>query len=82
MEWLRPLVQTKAWDFCVVWKLGDDPTRYYFSSFFFLHFQTHPLSVFDTHLLFFVGLLNGWVAVVVVVMDLVMSKRKEVWSTI
>ncbi|GMY26230.1 transcription factor bHLH90 [Fagus crenata] len=28
VEWLRPLVQTKAWDFCVVWKLGDDPSRF------------------------------------------------------
>ncbi|KAB1200779.1 Transcription factor ABORTED MICROSPORES [Morella rubra] len=27
-EWLRPLVQTKAWDYCVVWKLGDDPSRF------------------------------------------------------
>ncbi|KAJ8773835.1 hypothetical protein K2173_008298 [Erythroxylum novogranatense] len=28
VEWLRPLVDTKAWDYCVVWKLGDDPSRF------------------------------------------------------
>ncbi|XP_076943767.1 transcription factor bHLH90-like, partial [Bidens hawaiensis] len=27
-EWLRPLVQTMAWDYCIVWQFGDDPTRY------------------------------------------------------
>lgn len=29
VEWLRPLAQTKAWEYCVVWKLGDDPSRYF-----------------------------------------------------
>lgn len=29
VEWLRPLVETKAWDYVVVWKYGNDPTRYY-----------------------------------------------------
>ncbi|KAK7386881.1 hypothetical protein VNO78_27228 [Psophocarpus tetragonolobus] len=28
VEWLRPLVQTNAWDYVVVWKYGDDPTRF------------------------------------------------------
>ncbi|XP_030961162.1 transcription factor bHLH90 [Quercus lobata] len=28
VEWLRPFVQTKTWDYCVVWKLGDDPSRF------------------------------------------------------
>ncbi|XP_034682789.1 transcription factor bHLH90 isoform X2 [Vitis riparia] len=28
MEWLRPLVEKKTWDYCVVWKLGDDPSRF------------------------------------------------------
>ncbi|KAL3625743.1 hypothetical protein CASFOL_030272 [Castilleja foliolosa] len=27
-EWLRPLVNTKPWDYCVIWKLGDDPSRF------------------------------------------------------
>ena len=50
MEWLRPLVQTKAWDFCVVWKLGDDPSRYYF--FFFYTFR-HTHYQFLTPICFF-----------------------------
>ncbi|GER46905.1 BHLH transcription factor [Striga asiatica] len=28
MELLRPLVNTKPWDYCVIWKLGDDPSRF------------------------------------------------------
>ncbi|XP_022735623.1 transcription factor bHLH90 [Durio zibethinus] len=28
VEWLRPFVDSKTWDFCVVWKLGDDPSRF------------------------------------------------------
>ncbi|XP_004509817.1 transcription factor bHLH90 isoform X2 [Cicer arietinum] len=28
VEWLRPLVETKAWDYVVVWKYGNDPTRF------------------------------------------------------
>ncbi|KAG8641724.1 transcription factor bHLH90 isoform X2 [Manihot esculenta] len=28
LEWLRPFVASKAWDYCVVWKLGDDPSRF------------------------------------------------------
>ncbi|KAK2636496.1 hypothetical protein Ddye_031288 [Dipteronia dyeriana] len=30
MECLRPLVDAKqqAWDYCVIWKLGDDPSRF------------------------------------------------------
>ncbi|XVF02464.1 hypothetical protein REPUB_Repub04eG0177600 [Reevesia pubescens] len=28
VEWLRPFVDSKAWDFCVVWKLGDDPSKF------------------------------------------------------
>lgn len=35
VEWLRPLVETKAWDYVVVWKYGDDPTRYYYRKPFF-----------------------------------------------
>lgn len=27
VEWLRPLVKTSAWDYVVVWKYGEDPTR-------------------------------------------------------
>lgn len=27
MELLRPLVKNKEWDYCVIWKLGDDPSR-------------------------------------------------------
>ncbi|XP_061372343.1 transcription factor bHLH90 [Gastrolobium bilobum] len=28
VECLRPLVETKDWDYVVVWKYGDDPTRF------------------------------------------------------
>ncbi|KAF3431922.1 hypothetical protein FNV43_RR26658 [Rhamnella rubrinervis] len=28
VEWLRPLLQVQKWDYCVVWKLGDHPSRY------------------------------------------------------
>ncbi|XP_050206116.1 transcription factor bHLH90 isoform X2 [Mercurialis annua] len=28
MEFLRPFIDSKAWDYCVVWKLGDDPSRF------------------------------------------------------
>ncbi|XP_039071995.1 transcription factor bHLH90-like [Hibiscus syriacus] len=28
VKWLRPFVDGKGWDFCVVWKLGDDPSRF------------------------------------------------------
>ncbi|MBA0746568.1 hypothetical protein Gogos_009074 [Gossypium gossypioides] len=28
VEWLRPFVDSEGWDFCVVWKLGDDPSRF------------------------------------------------------
>ncbi|KAG4399728.1 hypothetical protein AAZX31_08G277000 [Glycine max] len=28
VECLRPLVKTNAWDYVVVWKYGDDPTRF------------------------------------------------------
>ncbi|XP_057948950.1 transcription factor bHLH90 isoform X2 [Malania oleifera] len=28
LDCLRPLVETKTWDYCVVWKLGDDPSRF------------------------------------------------------
>ncbi|GFP91173.1 transcription factor bhlh90 [Phtheirospermum japonicum] len=28
LEWLRPLVNTEPWDYCVIWKLGDDPSRF------------------------------------------------------
>ena len=27
VEWLRPLVKTQEWEYCVIWKLGDDPSR-------------------------------------------------------
>ncbi|KAJ0229124.1 Transcription factor bHLH90 [Hirschfeldia incana] len=27
-EFLRPLVDSREWDFCVIWKLGDDPSRF------------------------------------------------------
>ncbi|PIN06233.1 bHLHZip transcription factor BIGMAX [Handroanthus impetiginosus] len=28
LDWLRPLINTNPWDFCVIWKLGDDPSRF------------------------------------------------------
>lgn len=28
LEWLRPLVETMAWDYCIVWQFGYDPSRY------------------------------------------------------
>lgn len=28
LQSLRPLVETKAWDYCVVWKFGNDPSRF------------------------------------------------------
>ncbi|KAJ8547639.1 hypothetical protein K7X08_011225 [Anisodus acutangulus] len=28
LDWLRPLVDSKNWEYCVVWKLGDDPSRF------------------------------------------------------
>lgn len=28
LEWLRTLVETKPWDYCIVWQFGDDPSRY------------------------------------------------------
>ncbi|KAK6163981.1 hypothetical protein DH2020_000845 [Rehmannia glutinosa] len=30
VEWLRPLVNNKKqpWDYCLIWKLGDDPSRF------------------------------------------------------
>uniref|UniRef100_A0A1J3JBR2 Transcription factor bHLH90 n=1 Tax=Noccaea caerulescens TaxID=107243 RepID=A0A1J3JBR2_NOCCA len=27
-EFLRPFVASRAWDFCIIWKLGDDPSRF------------------------------------------------------
>lgn len=38
VEWLRPFVDSKVWDFCVVWKLGDDPSRYQLSTYLFHSF--------------------------------------------
>nr|XP_043639829.1 transcription factor bHLH90-like [Erigeron canadensis] len=28
LELLRPFVETKSWDYCIVWQFGDDPSRY------------------------------------------------------
>ncbi|QCD82286.1 transcription factor MYC2 [Vigna unguiculata] len=28
VHWLRPLVETNVWDYVVLWKYGDDPTRF------------------------------------------------------
>ncbi|XP_073153021.1 transcription factor bHLH90-like isoform X2 [Henckelia pumila] len=28
LDWVRPLVQNKAWDYCVIWKFGEDPSRF------------------------------------------------------
>ncbi|XP_063939914.1 transcription factor bHLH90 [Daucus carota subsp. sativus] len=28
VELLRPLVKNKEWDYCVIWKLGDDPSSF------------------------------------------------------
>lgn len=33
-EFLRPFVDSREWDFCVIWKLGDDPSRYLTLTFF------------------------------------------------
>ncbi|VFQ89932.1 unnamed protein product [Cuscuta campestris] len=27
LQWLRPLIESKTWDYCVLWKLGNDPSR-------------------------------------------------------
>ncbi|KAF8109992.1 hypothetical protein N665_0088s0010 [Sinapis alba] len=27
-EFLRPFVDSREWDFCVIWKLGDDPSKF------------------------------------------------------
>ena len=27
-EFLRPFVDSRTWDLCVIWKLGDDPSRF------------------------------------------------------
>lgn len=36
-EFLRPLVDSRAWDLCVIWKLGDDPSRYSTTTLSSLH---------------------------------------------
>ncbi|XP_073014983.1 transcription factor bHLH90-like [Primulina eburnea] len=28
LDWVRPLVQSKAWDYCIIWKFGNDPSRF------------------------------------------------------
>lgn len=28
VEWLRPFVETMGWEYVVVWKIADDPSRY------------------------------------------------------
>ncbi|XAR65069.1 hypothetical protein NMG60_11009035 [Bertholletia excelsa] len=28
LQRIRPLAETQTWDYCVVWMLGDDPSRY------------------------------------------------------
>ncbi|CAH1414974.1 unnamed protein product [Lactuca virosa] len=28
LEWLRPIVETMAWDYCIAWQFSDDPSRY------------------------------------------------------
>lgn len=38
-EFLRPFVDSRTWDLCVIWKHGDDPSRYTHtlpSGFFFV----------------------------------------------
>lgn len=31
LELLRPIVENKAWDYCILWKFSDDPSRYYYN---------------------------------------------------
>lgn len=93
VEWLRPFAETKCWDYCVVWKLGDDPSRFLclqifpttpnnmincFDTLFLAWFCSPTLCKFQSSLFIaFVGLLNGWVAVVVVlVVKMTRLKRK------
>ena len=88
VECFRPLLLAQQWDYIVVWKLGDDPSRYDNNQFQLTprsSFHSLSLSLLNFCLFFFnrfVGSLNGWAVVVVEVMSVEMRKEREEKITI